>query len=113
MDERPRGDIDGLGPSHRGGSVTGVTATDAGMKYRVRMDGKRRPTLPAALLDEAGIDPAHELVAYADGHGRVVLEDPTVMLCERDHGTLDWRLPTRTPRPDVDLEPALPVASPS
>jgi DNA-binding transcriptional regulator/RsmH inhibitor MraZ len=57
-----------------------VTVTDLNATYRLRLDGKRRPTLPASLLDDAGIDPAHELVARTDGHGRVVLEDPLVML---------------------------------
>lgn len=49
------------------------------------MDGKRRPTLPAALLEDAGINPAHELVAHTDGHGRVILEDPLVMLAAFQH----------------------------
>lgn len=48
--------------------------------YRVRVDGKRRPTLPAALFTESGIDPTHELVAHADGHGRILLEDPMAVL---------------------------------
>lgn len=48
--------------------------------YRLHLDAKRRPTLPPALLDEAGIDPTHELVAHADGRGRVVLEDPMIVL---------------------------------
>jgi DNA-binding transcriptional regulator/RsmH inhibitor MraZ len=57
-----------------------MTVMDHGATYRVRMDAKRRPTLPASLLHEAGIEPDHELVAWSDGHGRVVLEDPLVML---------------------------------
>jgi bifunctional DNA-binding transcriptional regulator/antitoxin component of YhaV-PrlF toxin-antitoxin module len=48
--------------------------------YRVTMDSKRRPTLPAALLEEAGIDPASELIAHADGKGRIILDDPQAML---------------------------------
>lgn len=48
--------------------------------YRLPLDGKRRPTLPAALLAEAGIDATHELVARVDGPGRVVLEDPLSVL---------------------------------
>jgi hypothetical protein len=48
--------------------------------YRVQVDAKRRPTLPAALLAEARIDPSHELVARADGLGRIVLEDPLAVL---------------------------------
>ncbi len=57
-----------------------MTVEDAQPTYRLRLDGKRRPTLPASLLEDAGIDPAHELIARPDGHGRVVLEDPLVML---------------------------------
>lgn len=48
--------------------------------YRLRFDAKRRPTLPSALLEEAGIDTSHEVVAHVEGPGRVVLEDPLVML---------------------------------
>ena len=48
--------------------------------FTVRLDSKRRPTLPAALLDEAGLAGATDLVARADGPGRIVLEDPTSML---------------------------------
>jgi hypothetical protein len=48
--------------------------------YRIRFDSKRRPTLPASLLEEAGIDPTHELVAHADGRGRLVIEDPAELL---------------------------------
>ena len=49
--------------------------------YLVRLDGRRRPTLPSALLEEAGIlDGSRELVARVEGPGRVVLEDPTALL---------------------------------
>lgn len=48
--------------------------------YRIRVDAKRRPTLPAALLAEAKIDASHDLVAHADGLGRIVLEDPLAVL---------------------------------
>ena len=49
--------------------------------YPVRLDNRRRPTLPSALLDEAGIVVgSHELVARADGPGRVVIEDPVALL---------------------------------
>ncbi len=51
------------------------------ISYPVRLDDRRRPTLPSALLEEAGIMVgSQELVAYADGPGRVVLEDPTALL---------------------------------
>lgn len=49
--------------------------------YPVRLDARRRPTLPSALLEEAGIMAgSQELVARVDGPGRVVLEDPTALL---------------------------------
>ena len=48
--------------------------------FRVRLDGKRRPTLPAELLRIAHLESARELVAYADGVGRIVLEDPAAGL---------------------------------
>jgi hypothetical protein len=57
--------------SHEGSSV---------MSFRVGLDAKRRPTLPAALLREAHIDPSHDLIARADGEGRIVLEDPVTLL---------------------------------
>lgn len=57
-------------PDHAG-SVTG---------YRLRFDAKRRPTFPPALLEEAGIDASHEVIAHVESPGRVVLEDPLVLL---------------------------------
>jgi bifunctional DNA-binding transcriptional regulator/antitoxin component of YhaV-PrlF toxin-antitoxin module len=48
--------------------------------FRVRLDTKRRPTLPARLLEDAGLAGVEELVARADGCGRIVLEDPAAML---------------------------------
>lgn len=48
--------------------------------YRLRFDAKRRPTFPPSLLEDAGIDPSHEVVAHVEGPGRVVLEDPLVLL---------------------------------
>ena len=49
--------------------------------YPVRLDNRRRPTLPSALLEEAGIMlGSQELVARVDGPGRVVLEDPAALL---------------------------------
>ncbi len=49
--------------------------------YRVRLDSRRRPTLPVALLEEAEIDgEGTDLIARVEGPGRVVLEDPTALL---------------------------------
>ena len=50
--------------------------------FQVRLDTKRRPTLPARLLEDAGLVGVEELVARADGRGRIVLEDPAAMLSE-------------------------------
>lgn len=51
------------------------------ISYRVHLDDRRRPTLPAALLLEAGIDAnIQELVARSDGPGRMILEDPLAQL---------------------------------
>ncbi len=60
--------------------TVGRMKAPAGSSYRLPLDAKRRPTLPAALLAEAGIDATHELVARADGPGRLVLEDPLSVL---------------------------------
>jgi hypothetical protein len=57
--------------------------------YRVHVDAKRRPTLPAALLAEAGIDATHELVARADGLGRIILEDPLEVLAAFQNGVTE------------------------
>lgn len=42
--------------------------------WPVALDVKRRPTLPAALLEEAGIEPTEALVAHSAGEGVIVLE---------------------------------------
>jgi bifunctional DNA-binding transcriptional regulator/antitoxin component of YhaV-PrlF toxin-antitoxin module len=56
-------------------------ASDAPVStFHVRLDTKRRPTLPARLLEDAGLAGVGELVARADGRGRIVLEDPAAML---------------------------------
>lgn len=49
-------------------------------EFRVSLDSKRRPTLPVALLRQAGLEHSHELVAHVDGPGRLVLEDPDAAL---------------------------------
>jgi len=53
--------------------------------YRVHLDAKRRPTLPADLLKAAGLTGVTNLVARVDGPGRIVLEDPGAMLAELQH----------------------------
>jgi hypothetical protein len=54
------------------GSVTQDPA--AARTWPVALDVKRRPTLPAALLEEAGIVPTEALVAHTAGEGVIVLE---------------------------------------
>ncbi len=44
--------------------------------FMVALDAKRRPTLPAQLLKEAGISLKKALVARVAGEGRIVLESP-------------------------------------
>ena len=53
-----------------------------GTSYRVHVDAKRRPALPAAVLAAAGLADSRELVVRVDGLGRLVLEDPTILLAE-------------------------------
>lgn len=49
--------------------------------YPIKLDHRRRPTLPIALLEEAGISAGgYELIARVEGPGRVVLEDPRASL---------------------------------
>lgn len=66
--------------------------------YPVRLDARRRPTLPSALLEEAGIMVgSQELVARVDGPGRVVLEDPAALLASLQERVAAEK-PTRTIR---------------
>lgn len=49
--------------------------------FKLKLDDRRRPTLPANLLKEAGIDGTLTvLVAYSDKKGRIILEDPDAAL---------------------------------
>lgn len=48
--------------------------------YRVRVDVKRRPTLPQELLDAAGVGVNSDVVARLEGPGRIVLEAPAMVL---------------------------------
>ena len=69
--------------SHRSRMMGDMTdpVLKRGASYRVRLDDRRRPTLPPGLLEEAGIVAGHhELVAHVEGPGRVVLEDPMALL---------------------------------
>lgn len=48
--------------------------------FRVKVDAKRRPTLPQSLLDAAGVGGGQDLIAHLDGPGRIVLEGPATVL---------------------------------
>ena len=65
------------------GDMSNYGTSNFETSYRVRLDSRRRPTLPSALLDEAGIDDEGvELIARAEGPGRIVLENPLLLLRE-------------------------------
>ena len=57
--------------------VGGMTSP---VSFRLRLDGKRRPTLPQSLLDAAGVGPGQDLVAHVEGPGRIVLEAAATVL---------------------------------
>ncbi|PWJ54916.1 hypothetical protein SAMN06264364_105125 [Quadrisphaera granulorum] len=40
----------------------------------MKLDSRRRPTIPAALLDAAGVEAGEGMVARVEGPGRIVLE---------------------------------------
>lgn len=44
------------------------------VSWKVRLDGRRRPTLPEELLNAAGIAQGSELTARVMGDGMIVLE---------------------------------------
>lgn len=50
------------------------------VSFRLRLDEKRRPTLPQSLLDAAGMEPGQDLVARVEGPGRIVLEGAATVL---------------------------------
>jgi transposase len=55
---------------------------------------------------------AFDAVFTNEGHPDPAQPDPSATR-ERDHGTVDRRLPARTPKPDPDLEPAPPTTGPA
>lgn len=50
------------------------------VSHRLRLDEKRRPTLPQSLTEAAGVGPGEDLVARVDGPGRIVLEGADTVL---------------------------------
>ena len=49
-------------------------------RFRVKVDAKRRPTLPQSLLDAAGVGGGEDLIAHLEPPGRIVLEGPATVL---------------------------------
>ena len=47
--------------------------------YPIVLDARRRPTLPAELLEEAGLSGASDLVAFSEP-GRIVLSTRTALV---------------------------------
>ncbi len=51
------------------------TATSPSRRsWSVTLDGRRRPTLPPGLLEDAGIDPQEPLLAHVIDEGRIIFE---------------------------------------
>lgn len=50
------------------------------LTFRVKVDAKRRPTLPQSLLDAAGVGDGQDLIAHLEAPGRIVLEGPATVL---------------------------------
>lgn len=50
------------------------------LSARVRLDARRRPTLPRELLEAAGVGREEEWVARVEGPGRIVLESTATVL---------------------------------
>lgn len=58
-----------------------MSKTSSPLSFQLNLDERRRPTLPADLLKEAGIAVSVPmLVAHVEGAGRIVLEDPLTYL---------------------------------
>lgn len=49
---------------------------------RLKLDAKRRPTIPSSVLDAAGVGPGEDLVARVEGPGRIVLESASSVLAQ-------------------------------
>lgn len=49
---------------------------------RLKLDAKRRPTIPTSVLDAAGVGPGEDLVARVEGPGRIVLESTGSVLAQ-------------------------------
>lgn len=75
LERRARGTYRTL--AHSQCMVGGMTSP---VSFRLRLDGKRRPTLPQSLLDAAGVGPGQDLVAHVEGPGRIVLEGAATVL---------------------------------
>lgn len=68
--------------------------------YPITLDARRRPTLPAELLVEAGLDAGDELVAYPES-GRIVISTRDELV---RHVRATFRAGRRTDEPDPAAE---------
>jgi hypothetical protein len=62
------------GTPRSGATNRAVPAAPPRTSWPVRLDSRRRPTLPEELLTEAHVDRGQELVAHVESEGRIVLE---------------------------------------
>ncbi len=60
--------------------ATYLAGMDADLVWTVRMDSRRRPTLPPDLLSAAGISAGDRLTARVDEEGRIILESGAAAL---------------------------------
>jgi bifunctional DNA-binding transcriptional regulator/antitoxin component of YhaV-PrlF toxin-antitoxin module len=62
------------GTPRRGATNHAAAAAPPRASWPVRLDSRRRPTLPEELLSEARVGRGEELVAHVESEGRIVLE---------------------------------------
>lgn len=68
------GMADGTGSGLPRSGATNRAAVPPRAGWPVRLDSRRRPTLPEELLSEARVGRGEDLVAHVEGEGRIVLE---------------------------------------
>ena len=72
--------------------------------FRVKVDAKRRPTLPQALLDAAGVGGGQDLVAHLEEPGRIVLEAPAAVLARLQEAVRAGKQAREEGAGDVDAD---------
>ena len=77
--------------------------TDEAM-FRVKVDAKRRPTLPQALLDAAGVGGGQDLIAHLEEPGRIVLEAPGAVLARLQEAVRAGKQQRQEEAGDVDAD---------